>query len=250
MSLEKVLEFSFSLFKKDLKIVLPNVLNLIPSALLSLIILQGFNSITTSLFIKSKEMLLKSILFYLSLGIVVFIASILISIFLLCVYCDITRQAVKKKKISLVNAFEVGKSKFFKFLSTSLLAFVIVVLIEILFIPLIFLGAVGLLVIIILIVVTNLIAFVFFFEIPAVVVLEDKEGIEAIRTSYEIGRKKFWSLILALFLVLFISGIVNSALSQIPFIGIIITSIAGLFLNTWIEMLPTTFYFFEFKQMV
>ncbi|MFH7882384.1 MAG: hypothetical protein QW140_01520, partial [Candidatus Aenigmatarchaeota archaeon] len=143
----------------------------------------------------------------------------------------------------------VGKSKFFKLLSTYLLAFVIVILIEILFIPLIFLGTVGLLVIIILLVVTNLIAFVFFFEIPAVVVLEDKKGIEAIRTSYEIGRKKFWSLIFALFLVLFISGIINSALSQTPFIGVIITSITGLFLNTWTRMLPTTFYFFEFKQM-
>jgi len=249
MSLEKVLEFSFNLFKKDLKIVLPNVLGLVPTALLSLIILQGFNSVTASLFAKNSGMLLKSLLFYFSLGIIVAFSSILISLFLLCVYCEITRQAVKKKKISLVEYFEVGKNKFFKIFSTSLLAFVIVLLINFLFLPFIFLGGTGLLIFLILALIINFLAFIFFFEIPAVVVFENKEGIEAIKVSYEIGRKNFWQLLFSIILVFFIASFINSILSQIPLVGIILSAISGLFLNAWIYMLPATFYFFELKRM-
>ena len=247
MRLQRVLEFSFSLFKKDWRVVLPNVLNWVPFALLSLLILNGFNSVTSLIILKiSPVEIFKNLLFYASLAIPLLLASLLISFFLSCAYCEIVRQAYSKRKISLVKSFKVGKKRFIPLFGTYVLAFVILLFFNLLLIPLIFLGIWGILLFLILIIFLNSIAFILYFEIPAVVVLENSSGISAIKKSVEIGRKNFWSLVFVIFLTFFIVGIVNSSLSQIPFVGLIVSLIGSLFLNAWIYMIPAVFYL-EFR---
>lgn len=247
MNLQRVLEFSFSLFKKDWRIVLPNVLSWIPSALINLLILYGLNSVFTLILLEiSPVEIFKTILFYAFLVIPLLLASLFLGLFLQCVYCEIARQAYSGKKVSLVKSFEVGKNKFLSLFGTYLLAFVLLLFLNLILVPLIFFGNFGLIFFIIFAIILNFSAFILFYEIPATVVLENLSGMDAIKRSIDLGRKNFWSLVLIIFLAFFIVGIVNSSLSQIPYIGLIISNIGSLFLNAWIFMLPATFYL-EFK---
>jgi hypothetical protein len=254
MSIEKVLEFSFGLFKKDLKVVLPNVLNLIPFALLHVLLFHSVNVFSKwvsqgtfqqilsdiTLFMKSID----GILFYVAMGISIVIASMIISLILLCVYSDITRQAYTKKKILLTKAFSVAKSKFLSLLWTCFLEFLIVILTLLLLIPLAFIdGIVG---VIFTITAGSFVIFlyiIFFYETPAVVVFENKSGLEAIKRSYIIAKRNFWSLTVIVLIVGIIVNIILGSLASIPYIGIVFYSTAKLFLDTWMLMIPSIFYY-------
>lgn len=261
MSMDKVLEFTFGLFKKEPKIVLPNILEWVPTALFLALILHGAWTFSKFLSLERIQQLLGTALFwelvktalvYVVIGIPILILFIIISILLDCVYSDITRQAYSKKKIFLTKAFSVAKSRFLSLLWTYFLQFLIVVLILSAFFGLgLFLivirigiiGFIGLILLIILGAITVLLAFVFFYETPAIVVLENKSGLEAIRRSYSIARNNFWSLVAVMLIVFIVTGLVTSGLASIPYVGLIISSLAGLFLSTWNSMIPALFYY-------
>jgi hypothetical protein len=252
--IEKVLEFSFGLFKRDPKIVLPNVLNWIPSALLTMLILRAASVIakwasleTFGQILSNRTLFLEMInmiLVYIVVAIPVIIASFIVSLILTCVYSDITRQAYTKRKVLLTQAFSVAKSRFLPLLWTYFLEFVIVALT---FGALICLGFIGGIVGIISAIVVGgiviLLAVFFFYETPAIVVLENKSGLEAIKRSCFIARHNFWSLVIIILIVSIIITTVRSGLDSVPYIGFILSGVAELFLNTWKLMIPALFYY-------
>jgi hypothetical protein len=254
MSIEKVLEFSFGLFKRDPKVVLPNVLNWIPFALLYMLLLQGANVFSKGVSLETFQQILSNralfmklidrILFYVAMGISIVIASVIISLILLCVYSDITRQAYTKKKISLTKAFSVAKSKFLSLLWTCFLEFLIVILTLLLLIPLAFIdGIVGIIFTITAGFVVVFLYIIFFYETPAVVVFENKSGLEAIKRSYIIAKRNFWSLTVIVLIVGIIVNIILRSLASIPYVGFILYNAAKLFLDTWRLMIPSLFYY-------
>jgi hypothetical protein len=254
MAIEKVLGFSFGLFKRDLKVVLPNVLNWIPSALLSMLILQGASVASKWASLETFQQILNNrtllweiinmILVYVVIAIPIVIASMIISLMLVCVYSDITRQAYTKRKVLLTHAFSVAKSRILPLLWTYFLEFLIVALTFGALIGLGFVGGiVGIILAIIAGVIVILLAILFFYETPAIVVLENKSGLEAIKRSYSIVRHNFWSLVIIILIVGIIVNTVSGALASVPYIGFILSSVVGLFLNTWNLMIPSLFYY-------
>jgi hypothetical protein len=254
MAIEKVLEFSFGLFKRDPKVVLPNVLNWIPSALLYMLFLQGASDISEWIGFESFAQILNNktlfteiinrIVFYGVVAIPIVIASLLVSLILLCVYTDITRQAYTKRKILLTKAFSIAKSKFLPLLWTYFLEFLIVILtlsplIAIAFVS----GIVGIIFATIAGLVVIFLYIIFFYETPAVVVFENKSGLEAIKRSYIIAKRNFWPLAIVVLLVGIIVNIVPGSLASVPYIGLVLYSLAELFLDAWKLMIPSLFYY-------
>ena len=254
MGLEKVLEHSFGLFKKDIRVVLPSVLNLIPSALFSIILLSAIASLEQWMNIQSLEKVLentnllwqiiKTVLFYVAISIPVFIFMVLISIFLVCVYSDITRQSYRRGKILLIQSFSVAKSRFVPLLWTYFLELLITFLaLGALLVLGLFGGVVGIILAFLVGIIMIFFFLIFFYETPAVVVLENTSGLEAIRRSYQIGRHNFLSLLAVILIVGIILNTVVSGLSAVPYVGIILSNLAMLFLNTWNYMIPNVFYY-------
>lgn len=254
MTMEKVLEFSFGLFKRDPKVVLPNVLNWIPSALLAILTLQGASIVgkwvnleTFQQVLSNKALLweiINTILVYVAIAIPIVIASVIVSLILACVYSDITRQAYTKRKILLTQSFSVAKSRFLPLLWTYFLEFLIIALIFGGLFGIGFVGGItGLILAIIVGVIVILLAVFFFYETPAIVVLENKSGLEAIKRSCSIARHNFWSLVMVILIVGIIVSTVSNSLGSVPYIGLILSNIAGLFLNTWNSMIPAIFYY-------
>lgn len=258
MGIEKVLEFSFGLFRKDIKVALPNVLNLVPSALFSLILLQAASAIGSLINVTSIDtiftnqtlfmQIIKTGLTYALILIPVLVLSMLVSVFLSGVYADITRQAYKNRKqnysVSLTQAFATGSQKFIPLLWTYFIEFVISIAVFAGLVGLGFLGGiVGIIASALIAVIILLVMFVFFYLTPAAVVLENRSGMDAIGRSYEIAKSNFWSLIIIIFIAGIIMSTVVNGLTSIPYAGIILSNLALLFLNAWNYMIPNSFYF-------
>ncbi len=254
MSLEKVLGFSFDLARREPKILLPNILRLV-IAFATLALGAGYIASLQSLAQTESpsfgEMTDILVPYFTSLAPVI-IASVVVTVFLSGVYIDIVRQARSRKNIVLNNAFSVGKSKFLPILWTGFLeSLIILALFPGLFLASlsagIFVGGVASVVILFGGIVASMVLFllslVFFYEVPAVVVLENLSGLDALRRSYKIARKHFWQMVLAMLIIGISTSLVTFAFNSVPYVGIILTSLAGLFLTAWQEMTPAAFYY-------
>lgn len=253
MAMERVLEFSLGLFKRNPKVALPNVLNWIPSALLSILILQAASAVGAWNIQSVQQALgdtallldmLKTILAYAVIAIPIVIASAVVSSILACVYSDVARQAYTRRKVKLIGAFSIAKSRFLSLLWTYVLEFLVVVLTFVALVGLgLVVGATGILIAMVFGVIAILLAVFFFYETPAVVVLENKSGLEAIKRSYEIARHNFWPLVIITLIVGIIASTVTSGLNNVPYVGFILSNVAGLFLGAWNSMTPALFYY-------
>jgi len=254
MSIEKVLEYSFGLFKRDIKVVLPNVLSWIPSALLSLILFQATSTLGKMVSLETFEkiftdvnllwQIIQTVLVYVMISIPVFILSAVISIFLYCAYSDITRQSLKRQQISLASSFAVAKTKFWPLAWTYTVEFLIGLLVFGTLLALgIFGGLIGIALAIFAGVIALFLMIMFFYETPAIVVLENRSGWEAVKRSYEIGRKNLGSLFIVVLIVGLISGVVTNGMASIPYFGLVISNLALLFLDAWKYMIPNLFYY-------
>jgi hypothetical protein len=172
------------------------------------------------------------------------IVSVLVSVFLVCVYMDIARQAQSKKDVVLSKAFSAAKPRFLPLIWTYFLEMIAVLLVLAVMIVLFVLGGIaGIIIGIIAWFIVIFAVLIFFYEVPAAVVLENRSGIDAIKRSYRISKGNVWSLLA----VIFVSGLINSSISSglnnIPYLGFALVSIAGLFLGAWIIMMPAAFYY-------
>ncbi len=265
MSVGKVLEFGFSLIRNEPKIVLPAVLNWLPHVLLLILSFQFFTSIKEILNLYTLEQLSKdtnliwkilpSILPYILATIPVAIISLFIYLLLMCIYSDIIRQAYTHKNISLVRAFLIAKLWFLSILRTYLIGFAILLGIGAIIILIIgglsiwilskgivysvfwmifciFIGIASVMVILTL-----------FYEIPAVVVVENKSGLEAILRSLNIGKRNFWQLLSVILVAIFFTIFIKNTLSYVPYVGTLLDNLAGLILTAWNLMIPAVFYY-------
>jgi len=138
MVVEEVIGHPLRLMMKQPKIVLPNVLSWIPTALINLIIILAVADLIpyagefTGGY--SPDMLIRIIsiiLPYILAIIPVIILSFLISVFIQGVYPSIIKQSFAKK-VDLAVAFSVAKKRFWSMLWTQLIvAFLIFVLISV-----------------------------------------------------------------------------------------------------------------------
>ena len=89
---------------------------------------------------------------------------------------------------------------------------------------------------------------IFFYETPAIVVIEQISGIEAIKRSFEIGKKHFGHILLITIIVSFATGIATIGFLSIHYVWIQVFLIANLFLAAWNSMTPAIFYY-EYEGM-
>lgn len=255
MAIEKVLEHTLDLVRRERKVVLPIVLIWIPYALFAIIALQAVFSVEQYMSLEGMQEILtdsvllwqviESLLPYIAVSVPVIVLSFSISVFLSCVYAEITRQSYTQHRVSLSQSFSVAKSRFLSLLWTYIVEFLIMVLVFVALIALGVLGGtIGGIVLAALIGIVSLVLFnLFFYETPAIVVLEGKGGLEAVKRSYEIGRRNLGSLFVVLLIVGIIAGTVKGGLGQIPYVGSILSTLSMLFLNTWYYMIPNVFYY-------
>jgi hypothetical protein len=252
MTIEKVLGFTFDLFKKEPKIVLPNVLTWIPAALLSLLILHAilrFGSFLSWQSVQTLETkalwgILREIFVYVIIAIPIFILLVITNLLIISIYSDITKQFYTRRRISLIDAFSTAKLRMVSLLWTYFLESLILIgAIAGLLIVGMFMGVIGFILSFIVAIVVSILAIVFFFETPAIVVVERKSGLKAIARSYEIGKRYFWSMFAVVLILTLCIGIVNVVMNSIPVVGRALFNLVNLFLATWIWITPASFYF-------
>ena len=253
MGIERVLEYSIGLFKRDWRIMLPIVLEWIPTALILLLFLQAASSIGSIADFTNLQSLVTNpgilwqiisvVVLYVILAIPIFIVSVVIGSVLNCVYSDIVRQSVKRKQISLVSAFSVAGQKFLPLLGTYTLEFVVVLAgFGALLILGMLGGIIGIVIALFVAIVGVFLAVMFFYLTTPVVVLEGKSGWQAMMRSVEVGKSNFLPLIAILLVTGVVASVISSGLGNVPMVGIAVSSLAALFLESWRLMMPNIFY--------
>jgi hypothetical protein len=252
MGIERVLGFGVDVLRKDPKAALLGILKWIPSALLSLLVLQAFadlgaSGITMQKLVGDPSVFLQMFGFfakYLVFAAPLFIADVVISLLLVYAYMEMARQARGGKHVQLSKAILAAKTGFIPLLWTYVLETVIIVLATL---ALFVLGAFGGDIGIMLAFITFLAGIVFFeaciYVTPAVVAIEKRSGMPAVRRSYEIVRHNFWKWLAIILVSVFASFVVSISLSSIPYVGFVLNLVAGLFLEAWLLMMPAAFYY-------
>ena len=172
-------------------------------------------------------------------------------------------------KLSLDGAVKRAKQKYLSLLGADLLAGVIaLVSVGIPFVIFIFqpqLGITGLAsvsvsaILILIMIIAALVLLIYFFQVNAAVIIEDKRAIQAFKRSIEIGKQHPWSIIgvvilaTVLFLVIYlimslIVSLIALAFTVLGFVAVTIASlimsaIIGGALQSWFSMIPGTFYY-------
>lgn len=264
MGIGQVIGFGLKLFGKESKVVLPQVLNLIPTAILNFLFLHAtlrYNEMISAETIFKSLMdlnafwdFLRTLVVYILFAVPVIILAGFISILLMCVYADIVRQSYRKKNIMLIEAFKNGLPRVFPLILTFILEFLIVILVfgglisifvvsslvsSISQILSTVLGSLG----VALGVIAILSFILFFYETSAIVVIEKKQGMEAIKRSYQVARRGTFSLLVILLIVGLVSFAVAGSFKDIRYIGIILNTVLGLFVGFWTSVIPGAFYF-------
>lgn len=257
MSVEKALSIPYNIIKKYPKVVLPAVLSWIPPALILLLVSSILGNFDISAWPDQLEnyLLSSSILKYATYFSLVLVLYILIDVFLRTYFQIVVFD--KKKNISKM----VNKTKryFWRMLWTLILKNIVLLLVILAgALPILLadvLPAVTLLSIpiMLLMILAAIVIQIMFYPLPAIVVKENKPGIEALERSIEFSRKNFWSLVLLLIIVWVFSSIISFILSPLLsvktlYITIPIYSIIWLFIGAFFQMLPASFYISSKKR--
>jgi hypothetical protein len=264
MTIGKVLKFGVWLMRKEPKIVIANTLNWIPSALMMILLAQAVIDLTgLADSISSAEAagtvadmsiiydLFAIIAKYIVVAIPLIIARWVVDAFLRCTYVDITRQAYSRRSIALGGAFSAAKSRFLSLLWTNVVQAVLILIMIVgvviaSLIPSFLFGSLAIFVLPIggiVLFVLIVLAVAFMYEVPAVVVLENRSGLDAVRRSYEITRANVWRTFAVILVMSIVIGVVNNALQRVPYVDSVLLMFAGLFLGTWKDMMPAVFYY-------
>lgn len=238
--------------KKEPKVLLPSILILLPGLLVGLLVLKGISDIENFIYDSSIGNIGFLILPYILFGTPIILSSIGIYLFLSCVYPYIVFQFNSTKHISLKAAFKAGLSRLLPLVWTYFLEFLVGISVAVLILAIsvilsIFIWQWFFLIGVIILIISVFIILIYFFETTAIVVIENKSGMKAIKRSFQIGKRHFWLLLLLLFVVNFVYFGV-SMLSYIPYVGFIVSNLIFMFTNTWIMSLPAIFYIWYGKS--
>jgi hypothetical protein len=254
MSVENVIRFGIETLRKYPKIALPNVLSWITSALMSAIIVLALGDVGSAIGATpldqaiANEALLGSIISiaitYFIIALPVIALSFVINVFLFCVYSDIARQAHAGRGILVTKSFSAARGKLLPMTWTFVVGTALMLLVFSAVFALGLLGgALGIGISIITIAIIALLSLPFFYEIPAIVVLENKRGIEAVKRSFGMARGNLGPLYFVMLIIGIATGIVNSVVGGIPYAGAMLIYIVDIFLSAWALMTPVAFYY-------
>ena len=264
-----------NVFKDSIDLAKKNYLKLLGLYMLILVIfavLEVIAILLTAGAALSAASGISSPLTFIPLVLIVFIAGILISPIWNGIYYSLAIQGMKKsRKTNLDKAFGDSKKVYRKMLWTSVIQTVIMVIIfgiiltpDIPYIlsirsgssalsnPLLFLSTLGITALVF-IVVALILGALFFVAVP-LAMLDGSSGISAIRKSFTIARKYFWSIIVLLVLSL-IAYVVIFAITEIfalgfsainPILGIVVSLVLTVLLESLmvgvVGFLPIVFY--------
>ena len=256
----EVLEYSFSLMKKQPKILLPQVLIWIGMAAMSAMLYFALLDAVSLVSGPENPGFLQIFLFlinrYLGLFIGVVTALTLLSIYVQSIYVDIVRQVFSRKRIMLNDAFSAGWKGFFRLLWTNIVFMLLVLGIVVAVVALMLIGyaispIVGIIFLFV-VIVAGLAGIIYalpgLFLFSTVVVIEKMSGLKAIRRSFQLsnGRK------LSIWIIFILLGVFSFAISfiaYIPVIGTILTLPIYAITYTWSFTVPTVFYFMKEKKV-
>ncbi len=204
----------------------------------------------------------------LAVVLIALIAACLIAPLLVGVYISLSSQFRTGKQLSLNAAIARAKQKYLSLLGANLLAGLILVaviggLYAILYgISMLSLGILGilLLLIVVLLMIAAFVALgIIFFQMNAVIVIEDKNAIQGIKRSIELGKKNPWSVLGTILLIVVLNFVLSLVLGfiveilSLPFMlgGVLavlavyfmLTGIVAGALTAWFVMVPGTFYY-------
>ena len=264
-----------NVFKESIDIAKKNYLKLIGLYLLILVIFAVLGVLSVLLTAGAALGAVSGIsspLTFIPLILVVFIAGILISPIWNGIYYSLAIQGMKKSsKTTLDKAFGDSKKVYRKMLWTSVIQTVIIVIIlgiiltpDILYIlsirsgsnvfshPLLFLSTLGITALVF-VVVAIILGALFFVAVP-LAMLDGSSGIGAIRKSFRVARKYFWSIIgllilsgIAYAIVYAITEILTLGSSAVnPILGVVVSLVFTVLLESFIVgivgFLPIVFY--------
>jgi hypothetical protein len=270
VGIKSILGNSFDLVRHNLKIGIPSILF---SALISIIAVvfiggafvgSAFSGNISAIIhgTATTQAILQLATTILTAFAALIVVAYLIGILLCGTYVAIAEQGCKKQGINLGRAFGVVKANYLRLLGAGLVFFVIELIVLAVFgalfygvylmhSPVLDVTAGALLAIVALI--ACVIIDIFAFQVYAVVIIEKRGSIDAVKRSIEIGMSKWRNIlgvIIALILVAIgvtiVIDIIGVVLALIPILGtllsVVVNFILSALLTAWIELVPVYFY--------
>lgn len=245
----QTIDFSIWLFKKEPKIILPNLLSLIPAAIFWSLGLYGFSRLTTLDFSRIPNMdeliriLTPDIATYGAGIVLMLLLSAVLSALLQCVYADIISQAYRRKSIQISRALSDAKGRVMPLLFTYFLQGVIYLGFALAGLALVAVTKnffVFLLVSAFLAVLFVLL-FMLFWLTPPLVAIENLDGFRAIETSNGIIRQNFWEASFVVIISTFVTLSGASVGGGLPYVGTLAYTLLAVILGAWAMTLPAIF---------
>ncbi len=189
-------------------------------------------------------------------AIIFFIVIYLPSVLLSGLFLAMGSQMANKKRLSITDAFKTARSRYIPLLAAGIISTLCFLIIAGVFVGLgllimaASLSTVSTILLLIPLVIAAVIVLViyavYFFQLNAVIIIEDVGAIQGIRRSFEIAsRTRLWIFILLIILAVIsgILGIASTVLAIIPLAGAILAFIISVFTTTWFGIIPAYFYY-------
>ena len=163
-------------------------------------------------------------------------------------------QLYRKARLDIGRAFRLATSKYLSLLGAGIAVSLLILLVigaAVLGIVSAFsaMGAIGgmfsAMLIVITLIVVLLFASIFFFQVSAAIILENKSAIGGLRRSIEIASRNKLNIFALLILMSVIAGaieFVGALLALVPVLGWIIAALMGIFVSVWLGVIPAYFY--------
>ncbi len=264
----------FKLMKEQPKVLLAGVLNWIPAAAFSLLLVDflskyGSYGNTFTQIVQSGDSAPISAFFsravkvffdYLPDLILLGIVAVLITSLVALIYAQIVvqrrRNVLRKtgvKEIMLNEAFDSGFRNLFGILLAYILFFVIaiggIIIFGTLFVLFAMLGIFGVVLIIPLIFILLFFALLYRLAgwvLSISIVIDNKDGVEAVRDCFGFAwNNKLWGILMLIVvsIISFVLGQIASGIGGIQMIGVPLALVVGLIVGSWDAMVPAEMYF-------
>ncbi|MBI2971659.1 MAG: hypothetical protein HYY37_04555 [Candidatus Aenigmarchaeota archaeon] len=251
----EVMEYAARIIRRYPKVVLPQVLAWIPTALFSLLFASGMAAFAKHFTMRSftealsnMQATLNAVMPYLAAFAALMVFAVLVNTFINAAYPPLVQQAIRRKPVMLSAAFGTARERF---LSLLWAYFLLITLVLVACVPLVLLmlaGPLGVITAVIGIVALVFVAVLGSWQLEPVVVIERQGGIQALRRSFGIARHAFWQALGVIALVVVIIMVVAAAFEAIPQVGYLLSLVAALFTSALAAITKTVFYYRHAKK--
>ncbi|MBS3052616.1 MAG: hypothetical protein J4428_04590 [Candidatus Aenigmarchaeota archaeon] len=254
MSFEKTLVFGPKLIFHKNKIIYPTILNLIPIALFSILFSLSLSKVANFLQYNTIDdillntqifvQLIKGLSGHIGLFIILLVLTSMTSIYLMCTYVEIGRDAYKNKKIDLSRIMPVSAQKIYSVFATYALgAFSTFLLIFVMLLVSIPLKTAGVVLFLLSLLIVTLTAIPVFWILPVVIIFENKTGLNSIKRSLNITKEFLFKLYSTIIVIWLITSVIDRFLLYLPYIGFYLSIVGRLLFFSWKALTPVSFYY-------